>query len=157
MKLFLLYFQDGPFSLVWMLKPFDSKLIVLPMPGLLWTGTVRSFFQTATTASVGSAAPWAASQPSQHTYVFQCFPFSLRCSISFNFTQHFPLSYCWQEIHVVTQLCSDGAFQANPSLQHKTLKTFLILNAQSSAQLALFWAVQTKKHFEDRKCREGSF
>lgn len=94
--LFLLYVQVGPFFLVWKLKPFESKLLVLPMPGLLWTGTEQSFFRTATTASVGSAAPWAASRPSQHTFLFQCFPFSFRCSISFNFTQHFPLSYCWQ-------------------------------------------------------------
>lgn len=54
-------------------------------------------------------------------------------------------------------LYNDWAFWAIPSLQQKTLKTFLILNAQSSAQLSLLSCANKKDHFWGRECREGSF
>lgn len=69
------------------------------------------------------------------TFHFSFCVLSLHCFISFNFTQHFPHSYCRQVIYVALYLYNDEAFWAILFSARRNSKTIYITLGQVDTSL----------------------
>lgn len=152
----LLHVQDDLLSLLWMLKSLESRWIALVEPGLqcrvqssLHTCALAGFCcAAASIAGGGPEALCAANRLSKHLFIFKHLPFPPLLLYLIQFHPTF-LPF----LLLVSNSCSYASLQGWNFLSNlfsateNFKKTFLILNAQSSAQLSLLNCANKKEHF----------